>query len=299
VRPIGLLTAASLALGALLSAPAGAADPAPAARKAATATPLGQAGPGPVPCSSAVPAAVLLAVEGPGAASYTATSDGVLTSFSHLANNTSGQVRAIVFRPSTGTSRTVVAASPKQTVTRNVLNSFSIRLPIKKGDQLGLGYTASAMACAEGGVAGDVTAAAAPFDPDTSSTFTPTGTLAPGNLRPNISAVLEPDADGDGYGDISQDGCPASAKVQATCPDTTITKRPKRFRANPKVKVKFTSSIAGSTFECKLDHHAYKPCSSPYKKRWGLGRHKLQVRAVSPAGVRDPKPAKVKVTITR
>jgi hypothetical protein len=299
VRLLALATAASLTLGVLLSGPAHAEHQGPPPRKVPTATTVGQAGPGPFPCSSAVPAAVLLTTEGAGAASYTATRDGVLTSFSHLANNTNGQVRAIVFRASTGTSKNVVAASPKQTVARNVLNTFSTRLPIKKGDQLGLGYTASGMACAEGGVAGDVTAVAAPFDPDTSSTFTPTGTLSPGNLRPNISAVLEPDRDKDGYGDLSQDGCPASAKIQAACPETTITKRPKQFRTNPKVKVKFTSSIAGSTFQCKLDHRKYKPCSSPYKKRWGLGRHTLKVRAVSPAGVRDPAPAKVKVTIRR
>jgi hypothetical protein len=293
-----IAAAAGAVLGMLGTAPAGADDPRPT-RAAPTATTLGQAGPGVIPCSSAVPAAVLLTTEGAGGASYTATRSGVLTSFTHVANSVTGQVRAIVFGPATGTSKTVIGASPKMTVTRNVTNTFGIRLPIKAGQQLGLGFTASGMACAEGGVAGDVTAAAAPFDPDTSSTFTPTGTLSPGNLRPNISAVLEPDADKDGYGDISQDGCPASAKLQVSCPDTTITKRPKQFRANSKVKVKFTSSIPGSTFECKLDRHKYKTCKSPYKKVWGLGRHRLKVRAVAPSGVADPKPAKVKVTITR
>jgi hypothetical protein len=82
-------------------------------------------------------------------------------------------------------------------------------------------------------------------------------------------------------------------------PDTTITKRPKRFRANPKVKVKFASSIGGSTFTCSLDGRKFRPCTSPYKKKLGVGRHTLRVRAVSPAGITDPEPAKVKVTITR
>jgi len=296
-----ITTAVALALGGLGATPAGAvtADlsrPAPAARAAATS--LGQAGPGAFVCSTAVPAAVLLTTEGPGAATYTAGSDGVLTSFTHAANNVNGQVRAIVFGPGTGSSKTVAGASPKQTVVPNVSNTFAIRVPIKAGQQLGLGYTASGMACAEGGVAGDVTSAAAPFDPDVNPTFTPTGALSPGSPRPNISAVLEPDVDKDGFGDITQDACPASKKLQAACPDTTITKRPKGSRANPKVKVKFTSSIAGSTFECKLDGHKFRPCKSPYKKKLGLGPHKLRIRAVSPAGVADPKPAKVKVVIT-
>jgi hypothetical protein len=286
-------------LGGLGSGPASAGDRTPVARQVPTASTLGQTGPTPFPCSSAVPAAVLLTTEGAGGATYTASRRGVLTSFTHQANGVNGQVRAIVFASATGTSKRVVAASPKQTVRRSLSNTFSIRLPIRPGQQLGLGYTVTGMACAESGVAGDVTAIAAPFDPDTSATFTPTGTLSPGNLRPNISAVLEPDRDKDGYGDISQDGCSASAKIQVACPETTITKRPKRFRTNAKVKVKFTSSIAGSTFECKLDRHKYKPCTSPYKKHWGSGRHTLKVRAVSPAGVRDPKPAKVKVTIKK
>lgn len=291
----GLAFATGLVLALVGAAPVVADDP-PRAEPAAST--LGQAGSGPVACGSAVPAAVLLATEGAGGSSYVARHGGVLTSFSHLANNVNGEVRAIVFADARGTKKKVVGASPKQAVKRNVSNTFSIRLPVKKGERLGLGFTATGMACAVGGVAGDVTAAAAPFDPDTSTTFKPTGTLSPGNLRPNISAVLEPDADRDGYGDVSQDGCPASAKVQVTCPDTRITKRPKRFRANPRVKVAFTSSTAGSTFECKLDRHNYKPCASPYKKRWGRGLHRLLVRAVSPAGVRDPQPAKVKVTIT-
>jgi hypothetical protein len=286
-------------LGGLCAGPASAGQRTSTPRQVPTATTIGQTGPAPFPCSTAVPAAVLLTTEGAGGATYTAPRRGVLTSFTHQANNVAGQVRAIVFASATGTSKRVVAASAKETVRRNVTNIFGVRLPIRSGQQLGLGYTVSGMACAETGVAGDVTAIAAPFDPDTSSTFTPTGTLSPGNLRPNISAVLEPDRDKDGYGDISQDGCSASAKIQVVCPETTITKRPKRYRTSSKVKVKFTSSVAGSTFECKLDRHKYKPCTSPYKKHWGRGRHTLKVRAVSPAGVRDPKPAKVKVTIRK
>ena len=67
-----------------------------------------------------------------------------------------------------------------------------------------------------------------------------------------------------------------------------------------KVKIKFKASIAGSTFECKLDgHKKWKTCKSPYKRRLGVGRHELRVRAVSPAGIPDPKPAKAKFRIRR
>ena len=46
-----------------------------------------------------------------------------------------------------------------------------------------------------------------PFDPDTSSTMNTVGSYTG---RWDISAVVESDADGDGYGDVTQDLCPSS-----------------------------------------------------------------------------------------
>lgn len=206
-----LTVLAALTLATLGSAPAGAGpDARHQARHArAAATVLGQSGP-PIVCNTAVPAAVVLTTEGAGGTSYTAGSSGVLTSFTHQANNVTGQVRAIVLGPgSSSGQRSVAAKSPKFSLVRSTTNTFAVRLPIQAGQQLGLGYTASGMACATAGVAGDVTSVATGFDPDTSATFTPAGTLSPGSPRPNISATLEPDADGDGFGDVSQDACPA------------------------------------------------------------------------------------------
>jgi hypothetical protein len=40
----------------------------------------------------------------------------------------------------------------------------------------------------------------------------------PEEFRVPVAAVIEPDADGDGYGDETQDKCPQSAAVQAECP---------------------------------------------------------------------------------
>lgn len=79
-------------------------------------------------------------------------------------------------------------------------------------------------------------------------------------------------------------------------PETTITKKPKKKAKKVKVKVKFTSSEAGSTFECKLDKKAFKPCSSPFKKKKvKAGRkHKFLVRAKDAAGNVDATPAKAK-----
>jgi hypothetical protein len=308
VRPLVLTTAVTLAFGVLAAAPAGARPTVPDAPEPARArlagTALGQTGGG-VACGTAVPAAVVLGAEGPGGATYTPTVNGVLTSFSHLANGTNGQVRAIVFADGATAARKVVTAkSAKVTVTRNQLNTVAVRLPIAAGQHLGLGYTANGMACATPGSAGDRTLVGAPFDPDTSSDFSSIGVLDLGGsqaYRPNISATFEPDADGDGFGDVTQDACPRSALTQVACPDpeTSITKRPKRFRENPKVKIRFTSDIAGSTFECSTDGRKFRACASPFKKVLGRGTHTIRIRAVSPAGIKDPKASKVRVTITQ
>jgi hypothetical protein len=309
VRPtLVLATAAALVVGVLGVSPAQADQPPTERPKPSKvySTSLGQVGAGACNVGTA-PAGVVIDTVAVGTPTYVAPKNGVLTRFAHQANGVAGQVRVIVFADgATATQKTVVAASAKMTVTPNALNIFEVRLPIKTGQRVGLGFTTNNMACAIAGAqAGDATMVKAPFDPDTTAAFVASGVLSSGpgvTFRPNIAAVLESDVDGDGYGDISQDGCAQSGKVTVACPDTTITKKPKHksTRKKVKVKVKFTASIAGSTFQCRLDgHRKWKPCTSPYKKRLGIGRHQLKVRAVSPAGIPDPKPAKVRFTIKR
>ena len=43
-----------------------------------------------------------------------------------------------------------------------------------------------------------------------------------GNFRVPVSAVVEPDVDGDGYGDETQDRCPQSAASRAECPQIAL-----------------------------------------------------------------------------
>ena len=276
------VAAAALSTGLLSAAPAGAEgsrpsqpSPPPVGARAAATTTLGSAGGVAAVCTGtpALPAATLLATEGANAPSYVAATDGVLTSFTHVAGNAATQVRAIVFANTTTDGHKVVAAkSPLQTVKPSAVNTFAISLPIKAGQRLGLGYTTAQTVCLNQGVAGDSASFASPFNPDTTNDFFTTGSFEAG-YRPNISAVLEP------------------------APDTVLTKKPKKHTEQTRIKVKFTSTIAGSTFQCSRDGHKFKPCQSPYKRRFGPGKHKLLVRAVSPTGIAELTPAKVKFTI--
>jgi hypothetical protein len=85
--------------------------------------------------------------------------------------------------------------------------------------------------------------------------------------------------------------------ADADPPETEITKGPGKTTSKRKVKIKFTSSEAGSSYMCKLDKRAYKPCGSPYKKRVDEGRHKFSVYAIDGAGNRDQTPDKLKFRI--
>jgi hypothetical protein len=53
-------------------------------------------------------------------------------------------------------------------------------------------------------------------------------------------------------------------------------------------KFRFRSTVTGSSFQCKLDRGAFKPCSSPKTyRRLKPGRHTFKVKAVSASGVTD------------
>jgi hypothetical protein len=74
-----------------------------------------------------------------------------------------------------------------------------------------------------------------------------------------------------------------------TPPDTTITSLRRHGRT---AKFRFSSSEAGSTFECSLDGQSFSACTSPEVYRHlARGRHTFSVDAVDSFGNSDPTPA--------
>src|SRR4051794_2233287 len=88
--------------------------------------------------------------------------------------------------------------------------------------------------------------------------------------------------------------CAGGGGPDTKAPETSITKKPKKRSAKPKVKIAFASNEAGSSFECRLDKGAFKSCDSPFKKRVKVGKHTFEVAATDAAGNVDPSPARVK-----
>jgi large repetitive protein len=75
-------------------------------------------------------------------------------------------------------------------------------------------------------------------------------------------------------------------------PQTFLNAKPGAVTRDRTPTFRFRSSAPGSTFECKLDRGAFRPCSSPFTtKKLKLGAHAVEVRAVA-AGSADPSPAK-------
>jgi hypothetical protein len=224
---------------------------------------------------------------------YTVRTPGVLTSFSTIM---SGGFRALALRPATADQYTLVGAAPLRLATSlSTPTTVPVRIPVLPGDVRGIDLPAETTGCAVN--TGDAADQVKIGSFSSATEFVATG-MNPGQ-RINLSAVLEPDADGDGYGDVSQDGCPALASLQVPCPtpDTKVKHKPPAVVHHAVVRFKIKSTVPGSTFECSSDGGRFKTCKASFKKKFSLDRHKVKVRAVSPLGFADATPAKVKFRV--
>jgi hypothetical protein len=108
----------------------------------------------------------------------------------------------------------VIAESNLEDVT-NGHESFGVRIPVQTGDRFGIAGKPGegAIACIPGRT-GDI---AGEFSGD--SPLGSTHSFGENeSAQAAVSAVVEPDRDGDGYGDETQDGCPQSAAYHGPCP---------------------------------------------------------------------------------
>lgn len=105
----------------------------------------------------------------------------------------------------------------------------------------------------------------------------------------------------DAAGNVDSSPATRSFDLDATAPDTQITRRPKNrvFTEKGQVKVRFIwiADEPGSTFMCALDKQPLSPCGAKkaklkVKSRPGKGRkHLFRVQGVDAVGNADPTPA--------
>jgi hypothetical protein len=176
--------------------------------------------PGPEPCGDTVPGpCTLVGYINPNDAGDPVTSpapsDGVIVKFRI---RTSG-AEAVTFRLATVTKQgaTILAQATRTgpTVTpqgTEAIEEFAARLKVVQGEHIALDAPSAKMVYNQGGneytpmYAPPLVEGQGPRGPNGD----PTGELL-------IQAVIEADADGDGFGDETQDGCPTQSANQGAC----------------------------------------------------------------------------------
>jgi hypothetical protein len=63
------------------------------------------------------------------------------------------------------------------------------------------------------------------------------------------------------------------------CPNTRLTKQPRKTTTKRRATFRFSATPHASSFRCKLDSAAFTACASPFSRRVGVGRHTFKVRA--------------------
>jgi len=87
--------------------------------------------------------------------------------------------------------------------------------------------------------------------------------------------------------------------VALPAPQTSVTGSA-RVHKGKRAVYRISSDVAGATYQCRIDHKPFRPCSERYvlrTRRLSLGRHHLQVVATV-SGLADPTPATRTIRIT-
>jgi hypothetical protein len=145
---------------------------------------------------------------------------GVVTSWKVNSGVTEPVLEQMRVMRSTGSSSDfrVIGESDEGLVSKGA-NVFPTRIPVQPGDRFGVfGTVQDVVYCFPTGNEGDVTGGYL-----ISAAVGSTHTFFPvTEVRVAMIAVIEPDADGDGYGDETQDKCPTSAATQGECPTLAL-----------------------------------------------------------------------------
>ena len=224
VRPVISMLRPTLAVVVVVGAAASAgADPAAATVTVGSA--LGARADLVTTCRA--PAGCTATAEGLGGRPVAIGEDGVIVRW-RLRSASRGTAALRVLRPSPGGAFAGVRSGPPRRLAiraragRDARYVFSARIPVESGDLLAvdLGRGPAAVFHLRGGPG----YAALSFEPalPASEPRAPTRALDGAELL--LNADVEPDADGDGFGDETQDNCPSIPNDQTTnpCPSTAV-----------------------------------------------------------------------------
>jgi hypothetical protein len=180
-----------------------------------------------------------------GTPSYSPSASGVITSVSARANAQEDQtIQLLVLgHDPAGDERQFITTQQdvvRTLATPNTVNTFSgLHIPIDPSQRIGAYLPfGSTLDCEYDTVAGDDVWFSFGGFPAVGESENYGGTNS--GRRLNLAASVEPDADGDGFGDETQDQCPTNAGTQGACPSAQQPqqKRCKKGFHRKKVKTK-------------------------------------------------------------
>ncbi len=282
-------------------------------------------------------AVMFVTATGPAGSQLVSPISGIVTRWRFYTDKITGpgataQLRTLA--PAGGATYTAIASGPEEPLAEvepsgsafhNVFHEFPARLPITPGQTVGIVFRRPAgslvipITAFFSGVGWSTVCMGPTCGGD--EAVPPDGSSGTGSTMTDaftaFNADVEPDADGDGFGDETQDNCPGvanpsqadadgdgrgdacdreqiSAGQPSSPPRTTLAKGSRKFKARgrrARVRFKFSSPDVNATFECSLDGKPFRACASPSTYRLGPGTHSFQVRAKNSAGTVDPTPA--------
>lgn len=159
------------------------------------------------------PATYVQTVDPTGGPTYAVPAGGgILTGWKArigASSGTSATFKLKVVRPVAGGQFTLVGETAVAIVGTDayVETAAAARIAVQAGDRLALFVPGSAAVGVSPAAGSEIRVTAG----DASGTFAVT---TPNPVRANVEATIEPDADGDGFGDLNQDGCPGIATLQ-------------------------------------------------------------------------------------
>jgi uncharacterized protein DUF11 len=136
--------------------------------------------------------------------------DGVIVRWRVKAGSAAPSARLRVLRAAGSGSYTGVATGDSQALEPGTTNTFAVHIPVRAGDVIGLDDSSSAKVFAS-----PATTAAYYFQPFLGAFAHSPSKQASRELL--VNADIERDADGDGYGDETQDLCPTDETRQTAC----------------------------------------------------------------------------------
>jgi uncharacterized repeat protein (TIGR01451 family) len=188
---------------------------------AEAATVLGHAAPPAGPCA---PAVEMQLRTWDTTNSMVVPAGGVLTSWSTYTGTTAGQSAAlrVLGTPGNGGMYPVLWRGATHALLTDRLVTVPERVTVHEGDRIAFWHATDTSCARLTGSAYDVVPIST-LDPPVGGEINYMGLSISGG-RIDLSATIEPDADGDGYGDETQDACPQQAALHdRACPDVVVT----------------------------------------------------------------------------